>query len=82
VLEGRVVDDNGTPQANVPVYLELLKGPIVAFTDTRGVVQFSNLPPGEYTVFVKGGSRVSVGYRDPRRSSVQRLQEPLVLRSR
>jgi hypothetical protein len=82
VLEGKVVDDDGRPQASVPVYLELPKGPIVAFTDTRGVFQFFNLPAGEHTVYVKGGSRVSVRYRDSRRSPVQTLQEPLVLRGR
>ena len=82
VLEGRVVDDNGAPQANVPVYLELPKGPIVAFTDARGVFQFFNLEPGQHTVFVKGGSKVSFNYQDPRRSPMQTLREPLVVRGR
>jgi hypothetical protein len=80
VLEGRVVDDQGKPQANVPVYLELPKGPIVAFTDARGVFQFINLEPGEYIVFVKGGTKVPVKFRDPRQSPVQTLREPLVIR--
>jgi hypothetical protein len=82
VLEGKVVDENGRAQANVPVYLELPKGPIVAFTDERGVFQFSNLRSGEYSVFVKGGSRVSVRYRESRQSPVQTMQEPLVLSGR
>jgi hypothetical protein len=82
VLEGSVVDEAGRPVANHPVYLQLPKGPIVAFTDYRGVFQFFNLPPGQYTVSLKGGAKVSVEFRDPTRAPVQTLPEPLVVRSR
>jgi hypothetical protein len=82
VLEGRVVDEAGRAVANQPVYLQLPKGPIVAFTDYRGVFQFFNLPPGTYTVSLKSGARVSVEFRDSTRSPVQTLPEPLVVRNR
>jgi Carboxypeptidase regulatory-like domain len=82
VLEGSVVDESGRPVANQPVYLQLPKGPTVAFSDYRGVFQFFNVPPGKYTVSLKSGAKVPVEFRDPTRAPLQTLPEPLVVRSR
>lgn len=82
VLEGSVVDELGRPVANQPVYLQLSKGPTVAFSDYRGVFQFFNVPPGKYTVSLKSGAKVPVEFRDPARASLQTIPDPLVVKSR
>jgi hypothetical protein len=82
VLEGSVVDESGRPAANQPVYLQLPKGPTVAFSDYRGVFQLFNVPPGKYTVSLKSGAKVPVEFRDPTRAPLRTLPEPLVVRSR
>jgi hypothetical protein len=82
VLEGSVVDETGRPMANQPVYLQLPKGPTVAFSDYRGVFQFFNVLPGKYTVSLKSGAKVPVEFMDPTRAPLQTLPEPLVVRSR
>jgi hypothetical protein len=82
VLEGSVIDESGRPVANQPVYLQLPKGPTVAFSDYRGVFQFFNVAPGKYTVSLKSGAKVPVEFTDPRRAPLQTLPEPLVVKSR
>jgi uncharacterized GH25 family protein len=80
VLEGRVVDENGRPVSNQPVYIELPRGRTAVFTDNRGVFQFLNLPQGQYTVFVKGGPKVTVEVKNPTKFPFQTLEDALVMR--
>lgn len=69
-LEGRVVDGNGQPIADVEVALQPLDGlspSVLTWTDARGVYQFDELTPGgaelrfEHGDYVPAEQRASVG---------------------
>lgn len=65
-LEGRVVDGNGQPIADVEVELQPLDGlspSVLTWTDARGVYQFDELTPGAAELHFEHGSYVPADQR-------------------